>query len=57
MRPLTTFPEDFMLGLLPKVVQDTDQNGYVRAVLGAWQDRVEQLRALVDQYSSLVDPT
>lgn len=57
MKPLVTFPEDFHLNLLPKVIQEVDEKGYVRAVVGAWQDRVEELRALVDQYASLVDPT
>jgi hypothetical protein len=33
-----------------------DEKGYVRAVVGGWQDRIEELRALVDQYASLLEP-
>ena len=56
MRALTTFTEDFHLNLLPKVIQEVDEKGYIRAVVGGWQDRIEELRALVDQYSAFLEP-
>jgi len=57
MIPLKTFKEGMMMRLLPRVISQADKRGQIEAAISGFQDRIEQLRALVDGYQSLIDPT
>ena len=53
---LSILPEGLLVNLLPSKVAAMDQRGLLHAVVSAFQDRVEDIRAYVAQVEGVIDP-
>jgi hypothetical protein len=53
---LQSIPEDLLYELLPSAILEMDQRGLLQAVVGGYQDRIEDLRSFVKRYEVFLDP-
>lgn len=53
---LPNLPEGYLSSLLPPKVVAMDERGLLQAFVAGYQDRVEDLRAYVKKFLSLLDP-
>lgn len=53
---LQTLREDFLYDLLPAGVVNLDVRGLLQALVGGYQDHLEDLRSYIQKYETFVDP-